>query len=161
MYQDCYHHANSKVSQISADFNEQLELSNNAVLSVIYSIPSLTSSSSDSDHIQEPPTHHMNSAAKDVVQLEVLKLLNKIELDMKQSAQTFIPSTPTTLNFTRRQHRKTPDNQTHPPRINPTKHFWTHGDWYHTGKEFRRKEPGHKQDAALNNRMRGCNEYFS
>ena len=70
MHQAGHHHANSMVSQIRADVNDKLESRNNEVGSVLHSIPSLTSSSSDSENSQDTPTHHANSATTDMVQLE-------------------------------------------------------------------------------------------
>ena len=63
------HHANSMVSQIRVDTNDQLESRNNEVISILHSIPSLISSSSDSENSQDPPTHHAKSATTDMIQL--------------------------------------------------------------------------------------------
>ena len=112
MHQFGYHHANAIVSQIRTDVNEQLESRNNEVVSVLHYISLLTSSISNSGHVKESPTHHVNSATNDVVQLEILKPLKQIQLDMKQSARPVIPFNHTTPNCPRKQCSKTPDAQT-------------------------------------------------
>ena len=85
MHQPGNHQANSIVSQIRTDFNEQLDSRNNEVLNFLHCILSFTSSRSDSDHSQELSTHHKNSETNDTVQLEILKILKQIQLDMKHS----------------------------------------------------------------------------
>ena len=112
MQQAVYHHANSIASQIKIDFNKQLDSRRIEVLRMIHPIPLLASSRSNSDHSQEPLTHHANSATNDVVQLEILKPLKQIQLDMKQSARPVIPFNHTTPNCPRKQCSKTPDAQT-------------------------------------------------
>ena len=101
-------------------------------------MPSLTLSSSNSDHSREPPTHHEDSATKDVVQLQILKLLKKMQLGMKHSAPSYIPSTP---NNTRHGFRKskTPDTQTCPPRNRKPNCCWTHGASIHVGNDLSRQ----------------------
>ena len=78
MHQEGCHYANSIVSPIREDVKNQLESTNNELLSVLHSISLLTLSSSDSDGSQDDPTHHANISTTDMVKLEILKIFNQM-----------------------------------------------------------------------------------
>jgi hypothetical protein len=94
-----------------------MEQRDTQLLSVLQSLPSMIdpSSSSDSDAtpLSLPPTQTANAISADKTQLEILKILQELKVDMKSSNR----------KYKRTPNRKIPDNQTNP------KH-WTNKHYY-------------------------------
>jgi len=101
---------------------------------MLQSIPSLASST-ESDSDDQLTSHHVNQtihrqSAADQTQLEILKLLKELSMEMKK-----------TLAVPRqnRYPRKTPNGKMDPPRDQTDKYCWTHGASNHTGKEYKHR----------------------
>jgi len=77
MQQVGYHHANSLAEQIQ----EQLQERDSQILAHLQNIPLLTSSSEFSTSSSEE--QYAANIIQDTTQLEILKLLHQIQLDMK------------------------------------------------------------------------------
>ena len=126
------------------------------ILSVLQSLPSLsrTSSSSDSEH--SPPQQSVN-ALQDNTQLEILKLLREIQMEMKRTnTQQKRPNQPQNV-----QYQKTPDDQVEPKRWVKKHYCWTHGASNHKSKNCRTKAQGHQDLATFEDKMGGSKAYCS
>ena len=152
MQQAGYHHANMIANR--------MEQRNEELLSVIQTALSATTkdpSSQDETALSTltPVTQQANATTTDQVQLEILKLLQQMQQEMKPS--TTAPA-PAPNNRRRRVGRKTPDTASR-PRNNTSKYCWTHGGCGHDGSACEDKAPGHKSEATFENRMDGSNAY--
>ena len=121
-------------------------------------MPTLTQESIDSEY-SEPTEQSANSiASSDTVQLEMIKLLKEISREIKTlKTNQKNPNAPVTPNNPTKVFKKTPDNQTHPPRRKTGKYCWTHGHCNHNGPDCAHKAEGHKDEATKTNRMGGSN----
>ena len=124
----------------------------------------VTLSLADLDLSTPTPLHHQANATQvDTTQLEILKLLQRIQSDMSTNAQPQPPNNANTRNNTARtQHspRNTPDNASL-PRKKTEKYCWTHGGSGQTSITCRAKAPGHQYNATFENRLGGSNAYFT
>ena len=156
MQQAGYHHANALAQQIQ----QQLQDRDTQMMALLQNIPSLTSSSSSSaeeDYQEEHnPTSHAANSLVDSTQLEILKLLRQIQLDMKQQANTYRPSQPVQPAYRPRvlKAAKVPDDAK-PNRRYKNKYCWTHGACGHSSANCKDKAPGHKDEATKENKMDG------
>ena len=108
MQQAGFHHANDIAEEIGSQLQNHLEDNNSKILSVLQQIPGLSETSSSSEESQEEHAQAANSIVTDNVQLEMLKLLREIQLDLK-SNKGYKPSRPTRPRFdtpTSRNYRK-------------------------------------------------------
>ena len=154
MQQAGYHHANHLANRITSDIQEQLNQRDSQVLAMLQSIPSLASST-ESNSDDQPTSHYVNQtihrqSAADQTQLEILKLLKEISMEMKKT-----PAVPRQNRYP----RKTPNRKMDPPRAQTDKYCWTHGASNHTGKECKRRAQGHKPDATFNDKKGGSTAY--
>ena len=151
MQQAGYHHANVLAQEIGQQLQAQMELRDSKMLAVLQQIPSLTdtSSSSEDDCYEEEEPAANSVVTNDQVQLEILKLLRDIQVDLKSAKR------PTNA----RPNRKTPDDQTRPPRAKVSKYCWTHGACDHDGDKCNRRAPGHRVEATKNNKLGGSKAY--
>ena len=158
MQQAGYHHANSLAQQIQ----EHLQESDSQMMALLQNIPSLTTSSTSSfeeeyQEQQTPVTHAANSLT-DSAQLEILKLLRQIQLDMKaqQQSNTYRPNPPPQPACRPRVLRatKTPDDA-RPIRKYKGKYCWTHGACGHSSVNCKDTAPGHKDEATKENKLDG------
>ena len=92
---------------------------------------------------KETPTLAVNNVLTNNTQLEIPKLLCKIQLDLKvgKAEKPIYP----------RHNHKTPDNQTRPPRRDIRKYCQTHGAYDHERKDYLKYTPGYKLEARKNN----------
>ena len=132
------------------------------MIALLQNIPSLTisSTSSSEEECQEqqaPATYAANSL-QDTTQLEILKLLRQIQLDMKaqQQQSTYCPNPPSQPTSRPRVLRatKTP-NDARPSRKYKGKYCWTHGACGHSSLNCKDKAPGHKDEATKENKLDG------
>jgi len=150
MQQAGYHHANALAQRIQ----EQLQERDSHMMALLQNIPSLTTSSSTSSSEEDyqeqpsPPTHAANSLV-DSTQLEILKLLRRIQLDMRAQQSAQPTYRPRVLKAT-----KTPDDAK-PNRRYKGKYCWTHGACGHSSANCKDKAPGHKDGATKDNKMDG------
>ena len=163
MQQAGYHHANSLAQQIRTDLTNR----DTDIMSIITSAieqaslagqPPSLSGSSLSDMTHTTPTHQANAVTSDPVQLEILKLLQKIQQDNAANAS---PTTQTPAHHpqrSRRPPRKTPDNATF-PRRKVDIYCWTHGGCAHTSVSCSQQAPGHQPGATFADRKGGSNAY--
>ena len=162
MQQAGYHHANSLAQQIQ----EQLQERDSQMIAHLHNIPSLTTSSISSSEPSTSSSEEVYSAnmVQDATQLEILKLLRQIQLDMKPQQQqntnrpsyTNRPSSPSQPTRRPRILRatKTPDDATL-YRPCKGKYCWTHGACGHSSANCKDKAPGHRDEATKENKMNG------
>ena len=124
-----YHHAKHLAQQLSDDMQHR----DNDIMSILHTTMdsnSVTPSLADSDLITPTPLHHQaNVTQADTNQLEILKLLKRIQSEMSTNTQPQPPNNANTRNNTartQRSPRKTPDNASL-PRKKTDKYCWTHG----------------------------------
>ena len=159
MQQAGYHHANALASNIECSLQTQLQEQNNQITSFLSNMPSLTTTSTGTEE-SEISTHSANSTSTtNSVQLEMLKLLQEISREMKQSSNP--QRTPNGPKKRQGFPRKVPDNRTYPPRSRTDKYCWTHGHGNHDGSECENRARDHKAEATKDNRMGGSNAYSS
>ena len=156
MQQAGFHHANAIAGELGSQLQTHLEDNNSKLLSVLQQIPGLVETSSSSEESLEEHQQAANSIATNNVQLEILKLLREIRLDLKQDKKEE-PTRPVRP----RRNRKAPDDKTFPPRSDTSKYCWTHGACNHDGNSCERRAPGHKVDATKENKMEGSKAYCS
>ena len=156
MQQAGYYHANVMAQEISTQIQQQMAQRDSEILSVLQSLPSLsrTSSSSDSEHA--PPQQSVN-ALQDNTQLEILKLLREIQMEMKRTNTQ--QKRPNQLQNV--QYQKTPDDQVEPKRWVKKHYCWTHGASNHKSKNCRTKAQGHQDLATFEDKMGGSKAYCS
>ena len=94
----------------------------------------------------------------DSTQLEILKLLRQIQLDMKAQQQINLHNSnpPAQLTYSTRvlKATNTPDDSK-PSRRHKDKYFWIHRACGHHGINCRNKAPGHKDEVTKDNMMGG------
>lgn len=154
MHQTGYHHANVLAQELSTQIQQQLEQRDEQLLSVIQAMPSLTDASSSSDS-EDPPASQVANSITTNTQLEILKLLQEIKLQMQNSNQA-----------PKRKPRKgpfhkVPDDQTKPRRSVISRYCWTCGASNHPSKKYEFKAPGHQDLATFENKMGGSKAYCS
>ena len=93
-------------------------------------------------------TESANSVAESTTQLEILKLLQSMQLELKTARA--IPRTVVC--------KKTPDNPNFTRRITRD-YCWTHGLSAHKSAECRAKAKGHKDAATADNKMNGSKAF--
>ena len=94
-------------------------------------------------------TESANSVAESATQLEILKLLQSMQLELK----TIRASIPRTVVY-----KKTPDNPNFTWRITRD-YCWTHGLSAHKSAECRAKAKCHKDAATTDNKMNGSKAF--
>ena len=159
MQQAGYHHVNALASNITSSLQTQLQEQNNQITSFLSNVPSLTTTSTGTEE-SEMSAHSANSTSTtNSVQLEMLKILQEMSREMKQSSNPRrIPNGPATRQ---RFGKKTPDDRVDPPRIQTDKYCWTHGHCNHDGSGCKHPARGHKTEATKYDRMGGSNAYSS
>ena len=170
-----FHHANAIAEEIGNQLQTHLEDRDSKMCAVLQQIPGLSETSSSSEDSQEEHAQAANSVVTHNVQLERLKLLREIQLDLKPDRRNK-PTRPTrprfdtpkaprvrfdTPNAPRRPgyNRKTPDDKMRPWRDKISKYCWSHGACNHDGKDCEFKAPGHKEEATKENKMGGSKAY--
>ena len=143
MQQVGYHHASALSSNITSSLQTQPQEQNDQLASFLSTMPSLTTTITESEE-SEPSIHSSNSAsATNNVQLEMLKLLQEISREIKLIGD--LATTPRTPGMIKRRHgRKPPDNQVDPPRDVTDKHCWIHGHCNHHESQCRHKSEKHR-----------------
>ena len=161
MQQAGYHNANHLAQQIRDDMQHR----ENEIMSILHTAMDsnlVTPSLAYSDLSTPTPLHHQsNSTQADTTQLEILKLLQRIQSDMSTNAQpqpTNNANNRNNMAWTQRSQRKTPDNASL-PRKKTDKYCWTHGGSGHTSITCRAKAPGHQDNSTFENRLGGSNAY--
>ena len=161
MQQAGYHHANHLAQQLSDDMQHR----DNDIMPILHTAMdsnSVTPLLADSDLSTPTPLQHQaNATQADTTQLEILKLLQRIKIDMSTNAQPQPPNNANTRNNmarTQRSPQKTPDNASLPGK-KTEKYCWTHGSSGHTSITCRAKAPGHQDNATFENCMGGLNTY--
>ena len=151
MQQAGYHHANLLATQL----REDLDARNTDLMTVLQTALEAQSHSTaptatvTSDLTN--PTHQVNSASSDKVQLEILQLLQQMKTDLQaKCAPAPAPRT--------RRAKKTPDDASF-PRRKTDKYCWTHGGCAHDSSACKDKAAGHQDTATFSNRMGGSNAY--
>ena len=125
-----------------------------------HSVPS--PSATDTSSLTSDSAPAANALSQQTVQLEMLKLLRELKMDL--SAQRAASASGSggggndDTSARKRKPRKTPDDATFPRSIT-TFYCWTHGGCNHTSKDCKRRAPGHKIDATFDNRMGGSCAY--
>ena len=160
MQQAGCHQANALAQRISEDIKLQFNERDTQMLAMLQAIPSLTSSSTDSDDSQEnelTPQYVSNVAANvassgDNVQLEILRILKELSVDIKSSRP--VPYQDRGGQDFRRQTRKTP-NEGGKMRKNISQYCWTHGACAHSSDSCPNKVKGHKSEATFQDKMNG------
>ena len=158
MQQAGFHHDNAIAGEIGNQLQSHLEDNNSKMLSVLQQIPGLSETSSSSEESQEEHAQTSNSVVTDNVQLEILKLLREIQVNLKPNKRE--PTRPTRPG----RYRKTPDDAALTatrPRELTAKYCWTHGACDHEGKDCFRRALGHKEEATKENKMGGSKAYCS
>jgi len=154
MRQAGYHQANMVVEQIKEEIDSHLQARDSEVLAMLQSIPALTPASSSSS-VESPIYDQQANALVDKTQLEILKLLKELTVELKQ-VKSSIPSSANqpTASTTGREPRRY-------KRTNVSKYCWSHGACAHDGKSCNQKRQGHKDEATFTNRMGGSSAYCS
>ena len=155
MQQAGFHHANAIAGEIGNQLQSHLEDNNSKMLSVLQQIPGLSETSSSSEESQEEYAQTANSVVTDNVQVEILKLLREIQLDLKPNKRD-----KSTRPMRPGRYHKTPDDATRPREVT-AKYCWTHGACDHEGKDCFRRALGHKEEATKENKMGGSKAYCS
>ena len=154
MQQAGYHHANALAVQIRTDIQEHMTTRDQQMLAMLEAItPATSESSSESDQSSTSDIHHTANFTADQTQLEILKLLKELSVNIKSNRPT-----PRPYN---RYVKKTPDDQVTPPRNDLSKYCWTHGKGNHSSTECRRRAQGHKDSATLQDKKGGSKAYCS
>ena len=156
MQQAGYHHANALAQEISSQIQQQLAERDDQLFSVTQSITSLASASTSSDSEDSPQDQQANSITPQDTQLEILKLLHDLKVELKHSNSQAPKREPKKGPF-----QKTPDNQTTPKRWNTRHYCWTCGASNHPSKKHRFKAPGHQDLATFDEKMGGSKAYCS
>ena len=164
MQQAGYHHANMLAEQLKTDMQRR----DQELFSVLQSVVDTNASTASPPSLAPseissitPSQQHANAVQSDPIQLEMLKILQKMQQSMFTQArapqpqprsQARTPSTP------RRTPRKTSDQASF-PRRRTDMYCWTHGGTNHSSQECQRKAPGHQDAATFENRLGGSNAY--
>ena len=144
-----YHQANHLAKQL----HDNMQHRDNDIMSILHiemDSNSVTPSLADSDFSTPSPSQHQaNATQADTTQLEILKLLQRIQSDMSTSAQPQPPNNANSNNTARTQRilQKTPDNASLPCK-KTDKYCWTHRGNGHTSITYRAKAPGHQDNAT-------------
>ena len=160
MQQAGYHHANALAQKISDDLRLQLHERDTQMLAMMQNMPGLSQSSADSEDTVEDETPHHHSiqraanvtSSSDTIQLEMLRLLKELAMDMKQNRSA--PTDDRKSKGTNREPRKTP-KEGGKFRKNISKYCWTHGACAHSSSDCPEPAKGHKATASFQNKMDG------
>ena len=159
MQQAGYHHANSLAQQLSTQLYQQLTEKDNQLLSVIQLIPNTMNATSISNLGTSPSQKMANAVSANETQLEILKLLRELRVDIKTDrrgggTQSSGSSKPQGYG----RNKKTPDDQI-TKRTDTSHYCWTHGAGNHDGKNCKAKAEGHRDAATKENKMGGSKAY--
>ena len=103
-------------TQLNESMSQQIASRDSELLSILQRMPSLGSASTESTSFEEdtPQEYQANTVANNAVQLEILKLLKELSVDIKQT-KAAVPK--------RHQLQKTPNDKDSLPRSDSSKYY--------------------------------------
>ena len=138
---------NSLRSELDDERNKVFQRIDDTEASILNALTATSGSESEASAADTASTltEHANSTTQDKVNIEILKLLKEIHMDMKNSKPTTDPNEPK-----RKRTRRRTDTRFY---------CWSCGAWNHKSKDCKRKKDGYKDDATFDNKM-GSSTYY-